>query len=114
LNADASRSECARVWRAAVLSEELARLHRRRRDRDHAALLLAILERIDGWFTAHELRTLVPLSPTLVGAPGWLVAEAIGRRLAAIADTQDDAVAAPALRFHCKTSSAATVWKVDT
>jgi cell division protein FtsB len=99
----------------ARLEAELATLYQRRRDRDHAAILLAILHVTDGWFRTHELLGAVVVSSELSRWFAGKSAKSVGRLLRAIADDQDRAVTLPALRLlRHKTTKAATVWKIET
>jgi hypothetical protein len=99
----------------ARVEAELAALYQRRIARDHAALLLAILAATDTWFTARELRALVPLSGPLVTHLAGASAKAIGRRLQGIAEAQDRAGSVRALRLlRHKTTTAPTEWKIET
>lgn len=94
---------------------ELARLYQRRRERDEAVFLLAVLEVLDGWFTAHELCALTRVSSTLSAHLNGASPKSVGRRLKQIADGQDRSDAIPSLRLlRHKTTSAATVWKIET
>ncbi len=94
---------------------ELAALIQRRRDRDHAALKFAILQLLDDWFEARELRARMPLSPTLSAQWAGLSAKAIGRRLNGIADADDRSGTVPPLRLlRHKTTTKGTVWKIET
>jgi hypothetical protein len=98
-----------------ALETELAALYQCRRERDDQNLLLAVLQVRDDWFEASELRALVPLSPTLVAHLAGASAKAIGCRLKRIADGQDRSATIPALRLlRHKTTTAATVWKIET
>ena len=104
--------------RIASLEAELAQLHERRIERDHAALLLAILQITDSWFQVHELIAAAVLSPEL---SRWLAGKSpksVGKLLRAIADAQDAFALrsgnANSLRLlrHARTIGGA-LWKVE-
>ena len=99
----------------ARLETELAALRCEKATRADGDFLLSILQTTDDWFTAGELRALVPLSPMLAAQLAGASAKSIGRRLKRIADAQDLSGAISALRLRrCKPTTAATVWKVET
>ena len=101
--------------RIASLERELVLLKQRRAERDHAAILLAILQLTDSWFQVHELLAAADLNPHL---SRWLAgksAKSVGRLLRTIADVQDGHEDMPALRLlrHARTNGGA-LWKVET
>lgn len=100
----------------------LAHLHQRRRERDHAALLLAILKVTDTWFRTHELLDAVVVSSELARWFAGKSAKSVGRLLRAIADAQDRQnkpgpvnSSLPALRLlRLERTNGGALWKVET
>jgi hypothetical protein len=101
--------------RIQLFDADLTALRQQLRDQERAVFLLAILELLDGWFEASELTALVPLSPTLSAHLAGKSVKSVGRLLRAIVVDQDRAASLPTLRLlRHKTTTAATVWKIET
>jgi len=101
--------------RIAALEAELGILKQQRADRDHAAILLAILHVTDGWFRTHELLEAIVVSSDLAQWFAGKSAKSVGRLLRAIADAQDQASTLPALRLlRTGRTNGGALWKVET
>lgn len=94
---------------------ELQQLYQRRRERDHAAILLAILRITDSWFVTHELLAAAVLSPDLARWVAGKSPKAVGKLLRTIADAQEQSDTVPALRLlRQERTNGGALWKVET